>query len=103
MHQTQSPLFPERPNPYNCDKHLPRVYSGIVYRLDSHTNGFGLGVEIEYFVPHLATPTALLVTAEGKRSIKDIVGVYPHSTRAQASCGPVGLADIARPDAGRQT
>ena len=50
---------------------------------DLHADGLDLGVELEGVVAHFASPAGLLVAAEGKRGVENVVAVDPDGSGAQ--------------------
>ena len=73
--------------------------------LQSHTDGLDLGVCVQYRVAHFATPTGLLVAAERKRRIEDVVAVDPDRSGAQPRRDPMCLLRslVQMPDASPYT
>ena len=63
-------------------------------RLELNRDCFGLGVEVDGFVSHFATPARLLVTSKWQGSIKDVVAVDPYIAGSYAFCHFVSAADI---------
>src|ERR1035437_5940446 len=67
------------------------------YLLQCETDGFGLRIEVQNFVPHFPPPSRLLVPPEGECSIKDVIAIDPYGASFQARCEPVCLADVSGP------
>src|SRR5438552_11637269 len=59
-----------------------------------------LRVEVERVAAQLAPVAALLVAAEGRTRVEDVVAVDPHRSGADGARHPVRLADVTRPHAG---
>ena len=76
--------------------------AGFASALQSHHDGFGLGVEIEHFVAHLAAPAGLFVAAKGQRGVENIVAIDPDGARLQRGGDAMRFGNVARPNAGGQ-
>ena len=72
-----------------------RFHSGVIddHRLD-------LREQVEPVRPFLAAPAALLEAAPGRGVVEGVVAVDPDRAGVERGGGLVGLADVARPDAG---
>src|ERR1700722_3521818 len=68
-------------------------------RLEGGADGFYFGVVFEGFVAHFAAPAGLLVAAERKSGVEDVVAVDPDGAGAELVGDLVGFLDVARPDA----
>jgi hypothetical protein len=70
--------------------------------LQQRGNRLDLGVVVQDFVAHLAAPARLLVAAERKRGIEDVVAVDPDCAGPELLGEGVRLGDVPGPDAGSQ-
>ena len=75
----------------------PSSHFGCERLRDSRADGFGLGVEIEHIVPHLASPARLFVASERKCGVEDVVAVDPYGSGAKLLDRAMRFADVARP------
>src|SRR5271170_2760685 len=72
-------------------------------RLESDGHSLGGQIVFKNRLAHLAAPARLLVAAKRQRRIEDVVAVDPHRAGLEARSQLMGLAHVARPDAGGQT
>src|ERR1700733_108049 len=82
--------------------HRPIVFKDRKWLGDSGADGFGLCVEIEGVVSHLASPTRLFVTSKGHARVEDVVAVDPHRAGAKLLRHAMRLANVPRPDGSGQ-
>src|SRR6267143_1116757 len=68
-----------------------------------NANGLDLGVLLEDFVAHLATPTGLFVSAERQCGVENVVAIDPNGAGAQKARDLMGFLDVASPYPRRQT
>src|SRR5260370_2843402 len=64
---------------------------------------FGLRVETEHVVAHLAAPSRLLVASERQPCVEDVVAVDPHRPGAKLLRHAMRLAYLPRPDGGSES
>src|SRR5258708_789387 len=62
-----------------------------------------LRIEFQRIMSHFAAPPGLLVASEGQRRVEDVVAVDPDRAGPQLRGDTMRLADVARPDARRQS
>src|SRR5262249_29472029 len=69
-------------------------------RAEVHPHRLDLGVELERGLAHLAAEAALLVAAEGRGGVEDVVAIDPDRSRLERLGELVRLRDVGGPDRG---
>src|SRR5579863_6750469 len=68
----------------------------------SHDDGFDLGILLQTVFPQFAPGSRLFKSAEWGSGVKDVIAIYPDSTRAHAVGYCMSLLDVTSPNAGGQ-
>src|SRR5205823_1277815 len=68
-----------------------------------HPDALHLGIQLQVVPAHLPAEPRLLVAAERRRGVVDVVAVDPDRAGLQRGCGPVRFLDVAGPHSGTQT